>query len=202
MPNDLHGLLSAPSNFPDMQRTTGPSFSSVKLNILLHLNLIKHSCTSNSYSSSSPVPSSDSPLLSTRLCWTNSRTAANVLFLETAESRDTAVTPSLPLLSRVEATRWDQLYLEGPKVKAYTNDITESLTDYPLAQSHCFFPAICHLAWKVVGQASDILFENGGQQGPDILSGTAYVIHLHLTPTSLFSLEYPSFSIVYSVQSI
>jgi hypothetical protein len=133
MPNDLHSLASAPSNFPNPQRTTGPNFSSVRLKILLHLNLIKHSCTSNSYNSSSPVPSKDSPLLSTKLCWTNSRTAANVLFLETAESRDTAVTPSLPLLSRVEATRWDQLYLDRPKAKAYTNDITESLTDYPLA---------------------------------------------------------------------
>jgi hypothetical protein len=133
MPNNLNSLSSAHSNFTHIKHTTGPSFSSVKLNILLHLNLIKHSCTSNSYSSSSPVPSNDSPLLSTKLCWTRSRTAANVLFLETAESRDTAVTPSLPLLSRVEATRWDQLYLDRPKAKAYTNDITESLTDYPLA---------------------------------------------------------------------
>jgi hypothetical protein len=133
MPNDLHSLASAPSNFPMMRRTTGPNFSSVKLKILLHLNLIKHSCTSNSYSSSSPVPSNDSPLLSTKLCCTRSKTAASVLFLETAESRDTAVTPSLPLLSRVEATRWDQLYLDLVEPKAYTNDITESLADDPLA---------------------------------------------------------------------
>jgi hypothetical protein len=80
-----------------------------------------------------------------------------VLFLETAESRDTAVTPSLPLLSRVEATRWDQLYLDGPKAKAYTNDIAEGLTDDPLAQPDCFFSAICHLASKGDWQASNVL---------------------------------------------
>ena len=75
-------------------------------NILPHRKRSKHSETSNSYSSASPVCFAEAPFDTTRLCWKRIRSDARVISRERPERRCTEKLASLPRLRRVEATRY------------------------------------------------------------------------------------------------
>ena len=91
--------------YPD-RPTASPSLSCVIASILPHRRRIRHSATSNSYISSSPVSLNDVPSERTRLCWTRRTSAARMVCCGRAERRTREKTARRPRLSRVEATRF------------------------------------------------------------------------------------------------
>lgn len=86
--------------------TTCPNLSCVMANILPQRKRNKHSLTSNSYISSSPVWCILAPFDCTRFCCINIVNAARVVGRGRPDSLETEYEASLPLLSRVEATRY------------------------------------------------------------------------------------------------
>lgn len=86
--------------------TTCPNLSCVIANILPQRKRNRHSPTSNSYISSSPVWCILAPFDCTRFCCINIVNAARVVGRGRPDSLETEYEASLPLLSRVEATRY------------------------------------------------------------------------------------------------